>query len=103
LLNLSPKDAEITAASEGLYRELTGLGIEVLLDDRDERPGSKFKDADLIGIPLRVMVGKSFTSEGAIEIRSRWDGETRKVPLNNGVATIRELIAKEMDRFQVSN
>ncbi len=103
LLNLSPKDAEITTASEQLYNELTQLGIEVLLDDRDERPGSKFKDADLIGIPLRVMVGKSFSSEGAIEIRTRWDGETRKVPLAEGVATIRDLIAKEMDRFQVSD
>jgi len=103
LLNLSPKEAEITAASEQLYRELTTIGIEVLLDDRDERPGSKFKDADLIGIPLRVMVGKSFATEGAIEIRTRWDGETRKVPLAEAVSTIRDLIAKESGRFRVSD
>jgi len=81
LLNLSPKDEAITTASNELYESLQKAGIEVLLDDRDERPGSKFKDADLIGIPYRVMVGKNFSEKGLVEIRNRATGETMSLPL----------------------
>ena len=52
ILNLGPKDEKITAAAEALYADLGEGGLEVLLDDRDERPGAKFKDADLLGIPF---------------------------------------------------
>ena len=76
ILNLGLKDAEITAAAESLYTQLQAQGIEVLLDDRDERPGSKFKDADLLGIPFRVTVGTRLTKEGVVEIRHRRDGLT---------------------------
>ena len=76
ILNLGLKDAEITAAAELLYTQLQAQGIEVLLDDRDERPGSKFKDADLLGIPFRVTVGTRLTKEGVVEIRHRRDGLT---------------------------
>jgi len=86
LLNLSPKDEAISAAAENLYRELREAGIEVLLDDRDERPGSKFKDADLLGIPYRVMVGKSFAEKGLVEIRARATGETTPLPLAEAAA-----------------
>ncbi|HIJ79183.1 MAG: proline--tRNA ligase [Desulfobulbaceae bacterium] len=82
ILNLSPKDEEISAAASKLYDYLRSEGIEVLLDDRDERPGSKFKDADLIGIPYRVMVGKSFSNEGMLEIRTRADGKTTTLTLD---------------------
>jgi len=61
LLNLGLKDEQITEAAEALYAELQEKGVEVLLDDRDEQPGSKFKDADLLGIPLRITVGKRLT------------------------------------------
>ncbi|MDR9502262.1 MAG: proline--tRNA ligase [Desulfurivibrionaceae bacterium] len=94
LLNLSPQDAEITQAAEDIYQELRTRNIEVILDDRDERPGSKFKDADLIGMPLRITVGKSFSRQGLIEIRQRADGQTRTIPLQETVATVMELIAK---------
>jgi prolyl-tRNA synthetase len=97
LQNLSPKDEQITAASEHLYRDLTAKGIEVLLDDRDERPGIKFKDADLIGIPLRVMVGKGFAKEGLIEIRRRTDGEVAKVPMDDAADTITGMIDTGME------
>ncbi|MFN2257140.1 MAG: His/Gly/Thr/Pro-type tRNA ligase C-terminal domain-containing protein, partial [Desulfuromonadaceae bacterium] len=72
---LNPKDEEVTSAGEDLYRYLQENGIEVLLDDRDERPGSKFKDADLIGIPLRVTVGARGLKEDAFEVSWRKDGE----------------------------
>jgi len=77
---LNPKDEEVTSAGEDLYRYLQDNGIEVLLDDRDERPGSKFKDADLIGIPLRVTVGARGLKEGAFEVSWRKDGEKQMVP-----------------------
>lgn len=74
ILNLGIKDEQITAASEKLYELFQQQGIEVLLDDRDERPGAKFKDADLLGIPFRVTVGKRFLKDGIIEIKKRQDG-----------------------------
>ena len=74
LLNLGLKDTHITDTAETIYNELQKKGVEVLLDDRDERPGFKFKDADLLGIPLRVTVGKSLTKNGIVELRYRRDG-----------------------------
>ncbi|OKY75579.1 MAG: proline--tRNA ligase [Desulfobulbaceae bacterium DB1] len=96
LLNLSVKDEEITRATENLYDEFRKNGIEVLLDDRDERPGIKFKDADLIGIPFRVTVGKSLTQEGKIEIRERKTGTTISVGVSETTAKLKQLIDDAM-------
>ena len=76
ILNLDLKDEKITAAAEGLYTDLVNEGIDVLLDDRDERPGAKFKDADLLGIPFRITVGKKFGQDGIVELRSRKTGQS---------------------------
>lgn len=76
ILNLGLKDAAISDAAELLYAQLQAQGLEVLLDDRDERPGSKFKDADLLGIPFRITVGARLVKEGVVEIRHRRDGLT---------------------------
>jgi prolyl-tRNA synthetase len=76
ILNLGLKDAAISGAAESLYAQLQAQGVEVLLDDRDERPGSKFKDADLLGIPFRVTIGTRLGKDGMIEIRHRRDGLT---------------------------
>lgn len=78
---LNPKDDEVSKAGEELYAYLQDNGIEVLLDDRDERPGSKFKDADLIGIPLRVTVGARGLKEDAFEVSWRKDGEKQMIPI----------------------
>ncbi|MBI5556121.1 MAG: proline--tRNA ligase [Deltaproteobacteria bacterium] len=101
LLNLSTKDAEITAAAETLYEELKNLGIEVLLDDRDERPGIKFKDADLIGIPFRVMVGNSLTKEGKIEIKERAGGLTTAVSFGETAERLKQMIESAMTNCQI--
>ncbi|MDD2463677.1 MAG: proline--tRNA ligase [Desulfobulbus sp.] len=77
ILNLGPKDEAFCQAAEGLYEALKKQGLDVLLDDRDERPGSKFNDADLLGIPFRLTVGKTFEKEGKVEVRSRKSGETQ--------------------------
>jgi prolyl-tRNA synthetase len=86
ILNLDPKNEQITEAAESFYLKLQKEGIEVLLDDRDERPGIKFKDADLIGIPYRITVGKRFANEGEVEVRTRKDGETKSLSLEAAVA-----------------
>lgn len=95
ILNLGIKDDEITALTESLYASLQQMGIEVLLDDRDERPGSKFKDADLLGIPYRVTVGKRFTKDGVVELRQRKDGATEDVAPQEVAALLQARIAQE--------
>ena len=70
---------EITEAAEKLYAELTEAGIEVLLDDRDVRGGVKFKDADLLGIPIRITIGKKSIAEGCVEVKLRKESEYEKV------------------------
>lgn len=78
----SADENQVKTASE-LYDELTGRGVEVLLDDRDERAGVKFKDADLIGIPFRIIVGERGLKEGTVEMKARKTGEIRKVKLKS--------------------
>jgi prolyl-tRNA synthetase len=71
LLPVTVRDHDQMAAAEDLYREFGQAGFEVLLDDRDERAGVKFKDADLLGIPIRVTVGQAFSRDGLVEVRQR--------------------------------
>ena len=91
LLSVNAKDAQTTQVGETLYQKLTAAGIDVLLDDRDERLGVKFKDADLLGCPLRVLVGGRSLKEGLVEIQSRKsDGSATKqtnerIPWENAV------------------
>jgi prolyl-tRNA synthetase len=89
---LNPKDDEVAKAGTAIYEELLSKGIEVLLDDRDERPGTKFKDADLIGIPLRVTVGARGLQEGAFELQERRSGERELIPVSEMVQTVVERV-----------
>jgi prolyl-tRNA synthetase len=91
VLLLDPSQAPVAEAAEGLYQDLRDAGYEVLLDDRDERPGVKFKDAELIGFPIVVVVGKKFATEGAVEVRCRNDGSERTVPLAEALAAVQEI------------
>jgi prolyl-tRNA synthetase len=81
------KQDEIKSAGERLYEELRRAGLEVLLDDRDERAGVKFKDADLIGVPFRVTVGKK-VSEGRVELFDRASKQSEDVPLEDVAAEV---------------
>jgi len=87
---VSVTDASVREAAEKLYGELRAQGIEPLLDDRDERPGVKFKDADLIGIPLRVTVGPKGLAKNVVELRRRDDGTVVELPANEAAARLRE-------------
>jgi prolyl-tRNA synthetase len=82
----------VFAAGEDLYTQLLDAGIEVLLDDRDERPGSKFKDADLLGIPLRVNVGARGLKEQSFELQERRSGERTMLPIAGAAARVAELV-----------
>ncbi|RMF67850.1 MAG: proline--tRNA ligase, partial [Alphaproteobacteria bacterium] len=72
-------------------------GIEVLLDDRDERPGSKFKDADLIGIPLRVTVGARALAEGNLELQQRRSGERTLHPVAEMADVVCDRVKAELE------
>jgi prolyl-tRNA synthetase len=85
-------------AAEGIYRHLSGNGVEVLLDDRDTSPGVRFKDADLIGIPLRVTIGEKNLKKGVVEIRRREDGQTTPVEKDKAAQKLSALIDEEMQR-----
>ena len=81
VLPLQTKNEEVVAAGEKLYAELKAAGIDVLLDDRNTGAGAKFKDADLIGIPLRIAIGGRTLGEGAVEFKRRQDDDVTKVPI----------------------
>ena len=93
LTMLTPKDEQVRKTSEQLYEQLLERGIEVLLDDRDERPGIKFKDADLIGIPLRVTVGARHLKDGNVELKQRAGGEQSLVAVDRLVDHLEPLIS----------
>ena len=79
-------------AANGIYDQLNYAGIEVLMDDRDQRPGFKFKDADLIGLPYRMVVGGKGLKEGIVEIKRRTDEKAERVPLADAVTYMKDLI-----------
>ncbi len=83
LLNLDLKSEEVTAYCESLYRELQSRGISVIYDDRNERPGVKFKDADLIGVPLRLTLGRKGYNRGVLEARCRKGSINEELPLDD--------------------
>jgi len=87
-------DGEVKAAADKLHEELNAAGIDALLDDRDARPGVKFADADLIGIPLRINIGDRGLKEGKIEIKRRTEAEAKLVPLGEALDQVRSLLTK---------
>jgi prolyl-tRNA synthetase len=80
LLGLNMKDEQVSGAVEALYHTLTEGGVEVLVDDRDERPGFKFKDADLLGMPIQLIVGAKGLARGMVEVKDRRTGEREELP-----------------------
>ena len=88
------KDEEQVAAAERIYDELTRAGVEVLLDDRNERPGVKFKDADLLGIPVRITVGKR-APEGVVEYKLRREADKSEKTIEEAIADCIALVNAE--------
>ncbi|WP_053232760.1 proline--tRNA ligase [Sandaracinus amylolyticus] len=96
------KGDDLDQAAVRIYDELRAKGVEVLFDDRDERPGVKFKDADLIGIPLRVVIGKKGLAEGKAEVKSREEKDPTMVPLAEVAASIEQRIVAGGGRLRAS-
>jgi prolyl-tRNA synthetase len=92
---LKPKDVNCLEVGERLYDGLRERGIDVILDDRDERPGVKFKDADLVGIPYRLTVGPKGLADGVVELRCRRDGNCHDLEVAHAVVTVTETILNE--------
>jgi prolyl-tRNA synthetase len=93
---INTKDSGVMAASEEIYMKLEQLGVEVLFDDRDERPGVKFKDYDLIGIPLRIVVGSKGLAENKVEVKIRATGEVLSLPIEEALATVQRLVTEAL-------
>ncbi len=89
---LNPGDAEVSAVAEGIYGQLLEDRIDVVLDDRDERPGVKFRDLELTGIPYRVTVGSRGLAAGTVEVTTRSTGQTVQVPAGDAVAHVRDAL-----------
>ena len=91
ILALNVSNEQVTKSANELYEKLTACGLEVLYDDRDLRPGVKFKDADLLGIPIRVTIGPKGLAEGNVEIKLRRDKEARTIAFVDAYSKIIEL------------
>jgi prolyl-tRNA synthetase len=94
-------EAEVVAAVARLESELEQHGLEVLIDDRDERPGVKFKDSDLIGIPLRITVGAKSLKQGGVEFKLRSERDPKKaelIPLEGAAERVAARVAAENTR-----
>ena len=90
IISLNENVPAVKAAAAGLEASLTKLGFDVLYDDRDERAGVKFNDADLIGIPVQVILGERNLGEGAMEVKLRRDGSVQKMPLDQIAAFLQK-------------
>ncbi len=99
LILVNPEDTSQREVAERLYAEMLQAGVEVLYDDRDERSGVKFKDADLIGIPIQVVVGRA-VQEGAVEVRLRTDKTPHRVAAEQAVAHLQALIAELKRQYE---
>ena len=89
---LNVKDKGVLAEAEEIYFNLEKRGIDVLFDDRDERPGVKFKDNDLIGIPLRIVVGSKGLAEGKVELKDRKTGDMLLLPIDEAIAKVQQIV-----------
>ncbi|HUZ56484.1 MAG TPA: proline--tRNA ligase [Streptosporangiaceae bacterium] len=93
VLLLSVRDPEARVAADVLYSSLLEAGVDTLIDDRDVRPGVKYADAELTGIPYRISVGTRDLADGVVEITKRANGEKERVPVGDAVSWVRQAIA----------
>jgi len=92
LVSLGRSGDETAQAAEALYGELSEAGLDVLFDDRDAGPGEKLTDAELLGLPLRVVAGRRALGEGQLETQARASGEDQRIPIDDAAATIAKLL-----------
>ena len=100
VLPLQMNSQEVVTAGERLYHELLEKGIEVVIDDRKERAGVKFNDADLLGIPIRVAVGGKGLSQGVLEVKLRRSDQVKKVAVEETAQYVTGLVARELEALE---
>ncbi len=96
------KKAEVKEAADKLYNELRGAGVDVLMDDRDKKPGFQFKDADLLGIPLRFVISPKLIEAGKLEFSHREDPKNKsEIDAGNAVDELKSKVEAEYDRYRL--
>ena len=100
ICNLKAKDERVSAACEGLYKERTDMGVEVLYDDRPVRPGFMFADADLFGVPVRVVVSPKTLDRNCYEISYRDKSYKGDLPVENAAAEIKNMVRSILDQYK---
>ncbi|MBC7326152.1 MAG: proline--tRNA ligase, partial [Moorella sp. (in: Bacteria)] len=100
IIPASLKDNSQRQVAESIYRELIASGVEVVYDDRDERAGMKFVEADLIGYPLRLTVGKKTLQQGTVDAKWRYEGQEMALPREELAARVKEMLAQEMEKYR---
>jgi prolyl-tRNA synthetase len=95
IVPVNVKDTKSMDVAEEMYSTLERKGFEVLMDDRDERAGVKFKDADLIGIPYRIIIGEKNLKGGVVELKERKTGKVEKVKVEEAVETVAKRLILE--------
>ena len=90
LMHIPGKTIDTRAKAEEIYNELQAAGVSVLFDDRDERAGVKFNDADFIGCPVRITVGERGLQNGTVEVKTRKAGESQSITFSNFLSTIKQ-------------
>jgi len=98
--SVNQDDEKVARTAEDIYQQLLDSGIDVLLDDRVLRGGVKFKDADLIGIPVRITVGKKSVAEGNVEIKLRCESQSRKVSIEKATDEVKKLIVSLKEQIK---
>jgi prolyl-tRNA synthetase len=95
---LDIREEAVNSLALKLHDELESAGVDVILDDRDARPGFKFNDADLIGFPIRLVVGKRGLADGVVEIQDRHTGEVQKIPPENVVSVVTDMVRAKFEK-----
>jgi prolyl-tRNA synthetase len=103
VIAVNAKDETTRTVAESIYEGLSDRGVEVLYDDRDERPGTKFKDADLLGMPLRVTVGEKGLKDGIVELRDRRTGAVERVAVADAVEACERRVREELRKLSPSS
>jgi len=102
LVPVNVNHPETKQVAESIYERLSGWGVETMIDDRDERPGAKFKDADLIGVPLRVTIGEKALRDRVVELRDRRTGQVDRVPFGEAAAECRKRVEEALRKLSPS-
>jgi len=95
IVPVNSKDGQQMEIGMKLYHELVKQGYEVIIDDRDQRAGVKFKDADLIGVPVRITIGPKLLKAGQVEIKKRWENEVKGVPIEHVSTEVRSILRED--------